>query len=254
MKKFLALTLCLLLTVSLAACASSAKSTETSVLSMATEGTFPPYEYYDGDKLVGIDIEIAEAIAEKLGMTLEVTDIAFDSIIPGVQAGKYDIGMAGMTVTDERLEEASFSTSYATGVQVIIVKDGGPITSVDDLFADGADNVVGTQSGTTGFLYATWDIEDAGLGTVKSFTKSTDAVEALKNDQVDCVILDNEPAKALVAANEGLSILDTEYAIEDYAIAVNKENTELLEKVDGALTELIADGTVQDILDKYIQK
>lgn len=254
MKKFLALTLCLLLTVSLAACASSAKSTEASVLSMATEGTFPPYEYYDGDKLVGIDIEIAEAIAEKLGMTLEVTDIAFDSIIPGVQAGKYDIGMAGMTVTDERLEEVSFSTSYATGVQVIIVKDGGPITSVDDLFADGADNVVGTQSGTTGFLYATWDIEDAGLGTVKSFTKSTDAVEALKNDQVDCVILDNEPAKALVAANEGLSILDTEYAIEDYAIAVNKENTELLEKVDGALTELIADGTVQDILDKYIQK
>lgn len=254
MKKFLALTLCLLLTVSLAACASSTKSTETSVLSMATEGTFPPYEYYDGDKLVGIDIEIAEAIAEKLGMTLEVTDIAFDSIIPGVQAGKYDIGMAGMTVTDERLEEVSFSTSYATGVQVVIVKDGGPITSVDDLFADGANNVVGTQSGTTGFLYATWDIEDAGLGTVKSFTKSTDAVEALKNDQVDCVILDNEPAKALVAANEGLSILDTEYAIEDYAIAVNKENTELLEKVDGALTELIADGTVQDILDKYIQK
>ncbi|MGM9558115.1 MAG: ABC transporter substrate-binding protein [Oscillospiraceae bacterium] len=254
MKKFLALTLCLLLTVSLAACASSAKSTETSVLSMATEGTFKPYEYYDGDKLVGIDIEIAEAIAEKLGMTLEVTDIAFDSIIPGVQAGKYDIGMAGMTVTDERLEEVSFTTSYATGVQVVIVKDGGPITSVDDLFADGADNVIGTQSGTTGFLYATWDIEDEGLGTVKSFTKSTDAVEALKNGQVDCVILDNEPAKALVAANEGLSILDTEYAVEDYAIAVNKENTELLEKVNGALSELIADGTVQGILDKYIQK
>ena len=116
MKKFLALTLCLLLTVSLAACASSAKSTETSVLSMATEGTFQPYEYYDGDKLIGIDVEIAEAIAEKLGMTLEVTDIAFDSIIPGVQTGKYDIGMAGMTVTDERLEEVSFSSSYATGV------------------------------------------------------------------------------------------------------------------------------------------
>ena len=254
MKKFLALTLCLLLTVSLAACASSAKSTETSVLSMATEGTFQPYEYYDGDKLIGIDVEIAEAIAEKLGMTLEVTDIAFDSIIPGVQTGKYDIGMAGMTVTDERLEEVSFSSSYATGVQVVIVKDDSPITSVDDLFADGANTVVGTQAGTTGFIYATSDIEDAGLGTVKSFGKTTDAVEALKNGQVDCVVLDNEPAKALVAANEGLHILDTEYAVEDYAIAIAKENTDLLEKVNKALSELTADGTLQSIVDKYIGK
>lgn len=254
MKKILAITLCLLLLAGLAACASSAKQAETPVLSMATEGTFQPYEYYDGDKLIGIDVEIAEAIAEKLGMTLEVTDIAFDSIIPGVQTGKYDIGMAGMTVTDERLEEVSFTTSYATGVQVVIVKDGGPITSVDDLFADGANTVVGTQTGTTGFLYATWDIEDEGLGTVKSFAKTTDAVEALKNGQVDCVILDNEPAKALVAANEGLSILDAEYAVEDYAIAVAKDNTELLDKINGALDELIADGTVQSILDKYIHE
>lgn len=280
MKKLFAIILCLLLVASLAACASesaqapasetgtepsAAPAGETSgdgepaaedapILYMATEGTFPPYEYYDGDKLVGIDIDIAGAIAEKLGMTLEVTEIAFDSIIPGVQTGKYDIGMAGMTVTDERLEEVSFTSSYATGVQVVIIKDGGPISSVDDLFADGADNVIGTQSGTTGFLYATWDIEDEGLGTVKSFTKSTDAVEALKNGQVDCVILDNEPAKALVAANEGLSILDTEYAVEDYAIAVAKDNTELLEKVNGALSELIADGTVQSILSKYIDQ
>lgn len=287
MKKLFAVILCLLLVAGLAACASSSDTDQTpatepasdaadsaatenepvseddasttdedaaSVLYMATEATFQPYEYYDGDEIVGIDVEIAQAIAEKLGMTLEVTDIAFDSIIPGLQAGKYDIGMAGMTVTEERLEEVNFSDSYATGVQVVIVKDGGAITSVDDLFADGANTVVGTQTGTTGFLYATWDIEDEGLGTVKSFAKTTDAVEALKNGQVDCVILDNEPAKALVAANEGLSILDTEYAVEDYAIAIAKENTELLEKVNGALAELIADGTVQGILDKYIQK
>ena len=123
---------------------------------------------------------------------------------------------------------------------------------VDDLFADGASTVVGTQAGTTGFIYATSDIEDAGLGTVKSFGKTTDAVEALKNGQVDCVILDNEPAKALVAANEGLHILDTEYAVEDYAIAIAKENTDLLEKVNKALAELTADGTVQSIVDKYI--
>lgn len=258
MKKLLALLLAVILVLSLAACTSAAKvdepASDAAKLTMATEATFPPYEYYDGDAIVGIDVEVAQAIAEKLGMELEVTDIAFDSIIPGIQTGKYDMGMAGMTVTDERKEQVSFSDSYATGVQVVIVKDGSPITSVDDLLADGANTVVGTQAGTTGFLYATSDIEEAGLGTVKSFGKTTDAVEALKNGQVDCVILDNEPAKALVAANEGLHILDTEYAVEDYAIAIAKENTELLEKVNNALSELKADGTLQSIVDKYIGK
>ena len=256
MKKYLALLLAAIMALSLAACASTSKTEETASakLTMATEATFPPYEYYDGDAIVGIDVEVAQAIADKLGMELEVTDIAFDSIIPGVQTGKYDMGMAGMTVTDERKEQVNFSDSYATGVQVVIVKDDSPITSVDDLFADGASTVVGTQAGTTGFIYATSDIEDAGLGTVKSFGKTTDAVEALKNGQVDCVILDNEPAKALVAANEGLHILDTEYAVEDYAIAIAKENTDLLEKVNKALSELTADGTLQSIVDKYIGK
>ena len=256
MKKYLALLLAAIMALSLAACASTSKTEETASakLTMATEATFPPYEYYDGDAIVGIDVEVAQAIAEKLGMELEVTDIAFDSIIPGIQTGKYDMGMAGMTVTDERKEQVNFSDSYATGVQVVIVKDDSPITSVDDLFADGASTVVSTQAGTTGFIYATSDIEDVGLGTVKSFGKTTDAVEALKNGQVDCVILDNEPAKALVAANEGLHILDTEYAVEDYAIAIAKENTDLLEKVNKALSELTADGTLQSIVDKYIGK
>ena len=226
------------------------------VLSMATEATFPPYEYYDGDTIVGIDVEIAQAIADKLGLKLEVTDIAFDSIIPGVQTGKYDIGLAGMTVTDERLEQVNFTDSYATGIQVVIVGPNSSITSVDDLFAEGASHVVGTQTGTTGFIYATSDIQDAGLGEVKSFAKTTDAVEALKNGQVDCVILDNQPAQALVAANAdaGLSILDTEYAVEDYAAAVSKDNAALTEAINGALKELIADGTVQTILDKYISE
>ena len=276
MKKLIALLLAAMMVLALAACASNA-STDTAApadsaaeteapadtadtsaasgkLTMATEATFPPYEYYDGDAIVGIDVEVAQAIAAKLGMELEVTDIAFDSIVPGVQTGKYDMGMAGMTVTDERKEQVNFSDSYATGVQVVIVKDDSPITSVDDLFADGANTVVGTQAGTTGFIYATSDIEDAGLGTVKSFGKTTDAVEALKNGQVDCVILDNEPAKALVAANEGLHILDTEYAVEDYAIAIAKDNTDLLDKVNTALAELKDDGTLQSIVDKYIGK
>ena len=264
MKRILALTLAMLLLLALCACGgSSAPAAPSSdapaaeipgnkaILTMATEGTFPPYEFYDGDQIVGIDVEVAGAIAKKLGMELEVTDIAFDSIIPGVQTGKFDMGMAGMTVTEDRLEEVNFSTSYATGVQVVIIKDGSPITSVADLFDVGG-YVIGTQTGTTGFLYATWDIEDEGLGTVKSFAKTTDAIEALKNGQVDCVILDNEPAKALVAANEGLNILDSEYAVEDYAIAMAKDNTALLEQVDDALKELIADGTLQQIVDKYI--
>ena len=289
MKKFLTLILALALTASLAACGSSntpASSGSDSagsaagssgsdsagsaagsgdaalttavdgVLSMATEATFPPYEYYDGDTIVGIDVEIAQAIADKLGLKLEVTDIAFDSIIPGVQTGKYDIGLAGMTVTDERLEQVNFTDSYATGIQVVIVGPNSSITSVDDLFAEGASHVVGTQTGTTGFIYATSDIQDAGLGEVKSFAKTTDAVEALKNGQVDCVILDNQPAQALVAANAdaGLSILDTEYAVEDYAAAVSKDNAALTEAINGALKELIADGTVQTILDKYISE
>ena len=277
MKKFVTLILALALTLSLAACggnnaspsgsASSAGSDAASsgeagfttavdgVLSMATEATFPPYEYYDGDAIVGIDVEIAQAIADKLGLELQVTDIAFDSIIPGVQSGKYDLGLAGMTVTDERLEQVNFSDSYATGVQVVIVKEGGKVTSVDDLFADGASNVIGTQTGTTGFLYATWDIQDAGLGEVKSFAKTTDAVEALKNGQVDCVLLDNAPAEALVEANPdaGLSILETAYTVEDYAIAINKENTDLQAKINAALAELKADGPLQSIIDKYIK-
>ena len=223
---------------------------DTKTLYMATEGTFPPYEYYDGDQLVGIDVEVASAIAEKLGMKLEVVDIAFDSIVSGVQAGKYDMGMAGMTVNEERLQQVNFSDSYSTGIQVVIVKEGGKVQSLDDLA--GEDVIIGTQSGTTGFMYAS---DDYGDDHVKGFAKTTDAVEALKNGQVDCVMLDNEPAKALVAANPdaGLSILDTPYTVEDYAIASNKDHNDLLTQVNAALAELKADGTLQGIIDKYIK-
>ena len=242
MKKYLALLLAAIMALSLAACASTSKTEETASakLTMATEATFQPYEYYDGDAIVGIDVEVAQAIAEKLGMELEVTDIAFDSIIPGIQTGKYDMGMAGMTVTDERKEQVNFSDSYSTGIQVVIVKEGGKVQSLDDMGAEGV--IIGTQSGTTGFTYASGDFGDE---KVKGFTKTTDAVAALINGQVDCVMLDNEPAKALVAANPdaGLSILDTAYTVEDYAIAINKDNNDLLTKVNAALAELKADGS-----------
>ena len=252
MKKLFAVLLSAMLLLAMAACGEQPQTPddtqEPAVLHMATEGTFPPYEYYDNGQLVGIDIEVAGAIAEKLGMTLETTDIAFESIIPGVQAGKYDIGMAGVTVSEERLQQVNFSDSYATGVQVVIVKEGGKVQSLDDM----ADAIIGTQSGTTGFIYASGDFGD---DHVKSFTKTTDAVEALKNGQVDCVLLDNAPAEALVEANPdaGLSILETAYTVEDYAIAINKENTDLQAKINAALAELKADGTLQSIIDKYIK-
>ncbi len=170
-------------------------------LTMGTNAEFPPYEFYEGDAVVGIDAEIAAAIADKLGMKLVIQDMAFESIIPAITSGKIDMGMAGMTVTEERMQSVNFSSSYATGVQVVIVTEGSAIEDKDDLMAGGLK--IGVQSGTTGDLYATWDLEDEGLATVQRYNKGADAVQALVTGKVDCVIIDNEPAKAFVEANNG---------------------------------------------------
>ena len=249
MKKVLKSLVAVVLVATIAMAFTACGEKEDNKLVMATNAAFPPYEYYENDVIVGIDAEIAAAIAEKLGMELEIADIEFGSIVTGVQSGKYDMGMAGMTVTEERLESVDFSTSYAQGIQSIIVKEDSEITTVDDLYVDGADYVVGVQQDTTGDIYST---DDFGEDRVIRYNKGADAVAALTTDKVDCVIIDNEPAKAFVDANEGIKILDTEYAVEDYAIGVAKENTELMESINTALEELIADGTVQEIVDKYI--
>ena len=228
------------------------KTVESGKLIMATNAAFPPYEYIEGNEIVGIDAEIAGAIAQKLGLELQIDDMEFDSIIESVKGGKADIGLAGMTVTPERQEVINFTASYATGVQVVIVTEDSAITTVDDLFAEGAMHVIGVQRNTTGDLYSTWDLEDAGLATVDRYSKGADAVQALITGKVDCVVIDNEPAKAFVAANTGLKILDTAYAVEDYAAAMSKDNAELYEAVNKALEELIADGTVASIVSKYI--
>lgn len=217
---------------------------------MATNAYFQPYEYHEGDKIVGIDAEIAAAIAEKLGKTLRIDDMQFDSILTAVQEGSVDFGMAGMTITEERLESVDFTSSYATGVQSIIVKDGSPITTVDDLYADGATYKVGVQLGTTGDNYCTGDF---GTDRVVQFSNGNEAALALVGGSVDCVIIDNEPAKALAAANEGLTLLETSYADEDYAICVAKGNTELLDALNAAIDELTADGTIDTIVAKYIK-
>ena len=255
MKKIISIALVLLMVVSMMAGCGSKKNlgtVEEGKLIMATNAQFPPYEFYEGETIVGIDAEIAKAIADKLGLELVIDDMEFDSIIEAVKGGKADMGLAGMTVTPERQESVNFTVSYATGVQVIIVAEDSAITSVDDLFAEGASHVIGVQRNTTGDLYSTWDLEDAGLATIDRYSKGADAVQALKTGKVDCVIIDNEPAKAFVAEVEGLKILDTEYILEEYAGAMNKENAELFEAVNVALEELIADGTVQAIIDTYI--
>jgi len=256
MKIFAAVLVLSMLAVAAVACAGGdtgeSLTVEPGILNMVTNAEFPPYEFHQGGKITGIDAEIAAAIAEKLGLELRINDIDFDSIIPSIEAGKYDMAMAGMTVTEDRKEQVNFTTSYATGVQVIIVPEGSSITSVDDLFEEGAFHLIGVQLATTGDLYATWDLEDEGLASIERFNKGADAIVALVSGKIDCVIIDNEPAKVYVSQNQGLFILDTEFAIEDYAIAINKNNTALLEKIDAALRELIADGTVQSIIDRYI--
>ena len=216
-------------------------------LTMSTNAAFPPYEMTaDDGSFEGIDIEVAAAIADKLGLELQVDDMDFDAALLAAQNGKSDMVMAGVTVTDERQKVMDFSDTYAEGIQSVIVPEDSDIASVDDL----AGKTIGTQRGTTGYIYCT---DDFGEDSVVAYDNGLTAVQALNNGQVDAVVIDNAPAKEFVAANTGLKILDTAYAQEDYAIGVAKGNTELLNAINGALEELQADGTLQSIVDKYIK-
>lgn len=277
-KKVLALTMAALMAASLTACGGGAKETtagdttaadtadttaaekteETSaeaagteaaggVLVMATNAEFPPYEYHDGGEIVGIDAEIAKAIADELGMELEIEDIAFDSIIPEITSGKADMGLAGMTVTEDRKQSVDFTDTYAKASQKIIVKEDSAIASPDDLTGV----IVGVQQGTTGDIYVS-DLEADGT-TVERYNKGFEAVQALSQGKIDAVVIDGEPAKTFVAQTEGLKILEESFTDEEYAIAVKKGNTELLEKINGALKTLKDNGTLDEIVAKYIK-
>ena len=231
---------------STSAAAGELTTVEAGKLTMATNAAFPPYEMTtDAGEFEGIDIDTAKAIAEKLGLELQIDDMDFDAALLSVQQGKADIVMAGVTVTDERKAVMDFSDSYATGIQSIIVPEGSDIASPDDL----AGKTIGTQRGTTGYIYCS---DDFGDENVVAYDDGLTAVQALNNGQVDAVVIDNAPAKEYVAANPGLKVLETSYAEEDYAIGMNKDNTALVEAVNAALEELKADGTLQSIVDKYI--
>lgn len=275
MKKIIAMILALVMALSLVACGSKPaddanndakdyasmsldelKAELTTVtdgkLTMATNAAFPPYEMTtDSGDFAGIDVEVAGAIAELLGLELQIDDMDFDAALLAVQGTpKADIVMAGVTVTEDRQLVMDFSDSYAKGIQVVIVKDGSDIKSIDDL--DG--KKIGTQQGTTGYIYCSDTPENGGYGeeNVVAYDNCITAVQALMNGQVDCVVIDNEPAKAMVAANAGLQILDTEFTNEDYAIGVSKTNPCMLAAVNAAIAQLQADGTFQTIVDKYI--
>ena len=246
MKKMLAMLLVCLMTLAGAACAET--------ITMGSSIDFAPYEYYDDatGEIVGIDVEIAQAVAEKLGYDLEIVDMQFDSIIAAVVSGKVDFGMSGFTVTEERKQSVDFSTTYTTAVQSIIVPENSAITSVDDLFNPDNSFEIGVQIGTTGDLYITDDVESNGLSHhIQRFNKAPDAIVALSSGKVDCVIIDDQVAIAFVKNNEGLKLLDTAYAFEEYAICFAKESP-LYAPFNEALEALIADGTVQSIIDKYI--
>ena len=274
MKKFMTLLLALAMVLSLAACGGGDKpasdpadssapadsgtdapaftTVEEGKLHMSTNAAFPPYEMTtDAGGFEGIDVEVAQAIAGKLGLELVVDDMGFDAALTAVQTGQSDIAMAGITVTEDRQQVMDFSDSYATGIQVVIVKEDSPIATLDDLSNA---QMIGCQKATTGYIYCSDTPENGGYGEdhVTAYETGALAVMALVNGQVDAVVIDNEPAKSFVASNDGLKILDTEFAVEDYAIGFAKGNTALLEAVNAAMAELKADGTFQGIVDKYI--
>ena len=246
-KKLVSVLLATTVMASFIGCGSKKEATtggEKEKLVMATNAEFPPYEYREGDKFVGIDIEIADAIAKDLGMELEIDNIEFDAIITCVSTGKADMALAGLTVTEERKKNVDFTDTYANSTQVMIVKEDSTIASKEDLKG----KIVGVQTGTTGDLYVSEETEV----TVERYNKGLDAVMAMSQGKIDAVVIDREPAKVFVEENKGIKIVDKEYTKEDYAIAVKKGNTELLNKINASLKKLKENGELQKIIDKYI--
>ena len=257
--KLIALALCLVLAIGcLAACGGGSQSAaapaaapaaeSAKVLKVATNVAFPPYEYYDNEKAVGIDVDILQAICDKLGYTMELSDMEFGSIITAVASGKVDVGFGAITITEERAKSVHFTTSYSTGIQSIIVKEDSTIAGVDDLAADGIK--IGVQQDTTGDIYAT---DQFGEDHMARFNKGADAVQALITGKCDAVIIDNSPAETFVAQNKGLKILPTVYAEEEYGFEMSYDDEALYNEVNGALEELLKDGTVEKIVGTYIK-
>ncbi|MDD3921168.1 MAG: transporter substrate-binding domain-containing protein [Eubacteriales bacterium] len=247
--KFVALVLALAL-VSMLFAACGQKSAVEQIkkngkITMLTNAAFAPFEYLGADNAVaGVDVEIAQAVADELGVTLEVVDMDFDGIVAAVQTGKGDLGVAGMTATEERAKSVDFSINYVDTAQMIIVPEGSAIATVEDLTGKN----IGVQMGTTGDLYASDYVEGA---TIQRLKTGADAGLALANGQLDAVVIDAMPAQQIVSANAGLKILDTPLTEEQYAIAIAKDS-DLKPVVDKVLEKLLADGTVDALIEKHM--
>ena len=264
MKKFLSLGLSILMIFGLVACGNSSATSATNApvaesatnetttakkkYVMCTNAEFPPYEYHDGNNIIGIDIDIINAIAAMKGFDVEIMDIAFDATIPAVMSGKADFAMSGMTVTEDRKQNVDFTHTYQTAIQSVIVGPDSGIKTIDDLKG----KKVGVIEGYTGDLYAT---EDFGEEHILRYHKNTDGFQGLKSGRIDAFIIDDQVAKALVVEDGGkYEILDSAYALEEYAIAVKKGNAEVLDMLNVGIDELKASGDLQNIIDKYIEK
>lgn len=213
-------------------------------LIMATNAEFPPYEYYEDDKMVGIDVEFAKAVAADMGYKLEIIDMDFGSVIPSIQSGKADIAVAAISVTEEKLQQIDFSDPYETASQLIIVPNDSEISSVADLKG----KRIGVESYTTGMIYAS-EIEDV---TLESFANGLQAIDALKAGELDAIVVDGGPAKIYVERDSELKLIDEPLTEEEYAIGVAKGNTSLLKKINKSIEKLKASGKYDSIREKYI--
>ncbi len=263
MKKFLSILLASAMCLGVVGCGGSSSSEESASgetaavitsqegkLIWGTNAEFQPYEYMEGSEVVGIDAEIADAIAAKLGLEAQVENMDFDAIVPAVTTGKVDIGLAGMTISEERLNNVNFSDPYVEAGQAIVVTKDSDIKSVADL----AGKIVGVQKGTTGDEYVSDEANGVGAASVERFANGPDAAQSLVTGKIDAVVIDNEPAKKLVENSQDLVKLDENLTSEEYAIAVGKDNTALLEAINGALSEMKESGELQEILDKYLNE
>ncbi|MCR4922690.1 MAG: basic amino acid ABC transporter substrate-binding protein [Lachnospiraceae bacterium] len=242
--KYLLLTACLGLFISGCSSSGADGASAKDTLIVATNAEFPPYEYYENNEIVGIDIDIIKAVAEDIGMKVQIEDMAFDSVIASIQSGKSDVGIAGLTITEDRLENVNFSIPYTETQQVVIVNENSDIVAIDDL----KNRSIGVQLGTTGDIFA----EDVEGATVERYNKGMEAIQALRQGKIDAVIIDKEPAKVFVSQNNDIEMLDEDFVVEEYAIAIGKDNTELLEKINASLEKLKDSGKLKEIADKYI--
>lgn len=216
-------------------------------LVMVTEAGFAPYEYYENGEIVGVDIDIAQEIAKELGKELVVKDVAFDSIINEVKTGKADFGAAGISYTSERAEQVDFSINYSVSKQVVVVKENSKITNIDSI----SNKKIAVQLGSVADTYVTDEYKNANITREKKYLA---ALQDLKDDKVDCVIMDELPAKEILNNNTGLKILSGSLTNDSYGMIVKKGNTELLEAINKVLEKLKNDGTIDNYIINHTTK